>query len=151
MVNYDKPLGISLLAYFLFLLALIIIPLTLYVYLFQDEFWYHGLLQGLKSDIQVLLVVLTVAILIIISGIGLLKSSQGGRVLLLGLCAIGGIHGLILNFSEFFRGILIVIISGIVAAYMLSSGVSEEFSSIDSRKAVDAIDTLESYRKSRFF
>ncbi|UCG68899.1 MAG: hypothetical protein JSV09_14095 [Thermoplasmata archaeon] len=151
MVNYNKPLGISLMAYFLFLLAFIMIPLALYVYFYEDEFWHHGLLQYINSDLQVLFMVLFIAILLLISGVGLLKSAQWGRGLLIALCAMGGIHGLILNFSEFFRGILIVIICGIVAAYMLTSGVSDEFSSIDTRKAVDAIDTLESYRKSRFF
>lgn len=151
MVNYDKPLGISLMAYFLFLLAIIIITMAVYVFLFNDGFWQHGLLQFLKSEVHRLIMVIVFGVLFIISGIGLLKSSPGGRGLLVALCALVGIHGLIMTFSDFFRGILVLLICGIVAIYMFTSRVSAEFQSIDSRKAVEAIDTLESYRKSKFF
>ena len=151
MVNYDRPLGIPLLAYLLWLLALIIIVSAVYVFFYEDEFWYHGLLQSLGSELGNLLVVMTFSMLIISSGIGLLKSSSRGRGLLVALCAIGAIHGVIMAFSDLFRGILVLILCVVVTIYMLTPRVSAEFKTIDSRKAVDAIEKLKSYRKSRFY
>ena len=58
MVDYDKPLGVSLLAYLLFALALITISAAVYVFFYVSEFWEIGLLQTLESKNLRFLIVL---------------------------------------------------------------------------------------------
>ncbi len=151
MVRYDRPLTLPLLVYLLWLLAIIIFTFAFYVFFFQDEFWNHGLFKYLGSELLRLITVLMFCILIITSGIAILKSSPSGRGLLVVLCLIAGIHGVIMIFSGLLRGILVLLVCVIVIIYMYTPGVSAEFQTIDTRKAVDAIETLESYRKSRIF
>lgn len=151
MAKYNRPLSLPLLVYLLWCLAIIIITLTFYVFFFEGEFWNHGLLKFLGSDLIRLSTVLLFSILIVTSGIGILMSSPRGRGLLVVLCLIAAIHGVIMIFSSLLRGILILLICVIVTIYLFTPGVSAEFQSIDTRKAVDAIETLESYRKSRFY
>lgn len=150
MVNYDKPLGLSLLAYILWVIALVIIVGSVYVFFFEGKFWNDGVLQFLESQTLQLIIVLVFSILLIVAGIGLLTSSQGGRVLLIILSIIVVIHGIFILLDELIRGIIVVAIGAVVILYMLKSDVASVFQPVDSRKAVDAIDTLESYRKSRF-
>lgn len=150
MVNYDKPLGLSLLAYILWVLALVIIVGSVYVFFFEGKFWNDGILKFLESQTLQIIIILLFSVLLIISGIGLLTSSQGGRVLLIILSAVVVVHGIFILLNELIRGIIVVAIGAIVILYMLKSDVSSAFQPVDSRKAVDAIDTLESYRKSRF-
>jgi len=151
MVDYDKPLGISLLAYLLFALAIVIISATVYIFFYASEFWTIGLLQFMDSRDLRFFVVLCIAFLIVISGIGLLKTSSSGRGLLIVLCLVGGIHGFFVAQSDFPRGLLVIGICVAVLAYMFSSGVSEIFRPMDSRKAVDSIHALESYHRSRSY
>jgi hypothetical protein len=149
MVNYDRPLGISLLAYFLLALALIIITASVYVFLYESEFWDVGLLQNINSSVQRFLVTIFFASLLLVSSIGLLKTSPGGRRLLLILCLVTGIHGLSVASSELLRGVVILGICTAVIFYSLTSSVSAVFQPMDSRKAVESIDALESYRRVR--
>ena len=151
MTKYYRPLSLNLLVYLLWCLALIIFTLTFYVFFFEDEFWNHGLLKFLGSELIRLSTVLLFCILLVTSGIGILKSSPSGRGLLVFLCSIAAIHALIMIFSDLLRGILVLLICLIVIIYMFTPGVSAEFQSIDTRKAVDAIEALESYRKSRIY
>jgi hypothetical protein len=151
MAKYNRPLSLPLLVYLLWLLALVIIALAFYVFFYEDDFWNHGILKVLGSELIRLITVLSFCILLIISGIGILKSSPSGRGLLVFLCSIAGIHALIMIFSGLLRGILVLLICVVVTIYLFTPGVSAEFQSIDSRKAVDAIETLESYRKSRIY
>jgi hypothetical protein len=150
MVNYDKPLGLSLLAYILWVLALVIIVGTVYVSLFEGKFWNDGILGFLESQTLQIIIILLFGVLLIIAGIGLLASSQGGRVLLIILSAIVVIHGIFVLLDDLTRGLVVTAIGAVVTLYMLKSDVASVFKPVDSRKAVDAIDTLESYRKSRF-
>ena len=151
MAKYNRPLSLPLLVYLLWLLALVIIALAFYVFFYEDDFWNHGLLKVLGSELSRLFTVLSFGILIIISGIGVLKSSPKGRGLMVALCTIAEIHAVIMIFSGLLRGILILLVCVVVTIYLFTPGVSAEFQSIDTRKAVDAIETLESYRKSRIF
>ena len=151
MVDYDKPLGISLLAYLLMALALVIVTAAVYVFFYESEFWDEGVLRALESGDQRFLVVLSFAVLLIVSSIGLLKSSPGGRRLLIILCLVAGIHGMIVAQSEILRGLLIMGVCAAVLIYILTPSVSEVFQPMDSRKAVDSIDALESYRRTRAY
>lgn len=151
MVRYDKPLGIALLTFFLFLSALIIISVAMYVFFYEDAFPKNGLLQGLKSEVHRLIAIIIVCVLIIISGIGLLKASPRGRGLLIGICILGAIQGAIVVFSNTYRGLLLLVLCLSVIAYMFTERVSAVFQPIYSRKAVDAIEALESYRRSRSY
>jgi hypothetical protein len=150
MVNYDKPLGLSLLAYILWVLALVIIVGNVYVFLFEGEVWNNGILGFLESQTLQFIIIMLFSVLLIVAGIGLLTSSQGGRVLLIILSIIVVVHGIFVLLDDFTRGIIVVAIGAVVTLYMFKSDVSSVFQPVDSRKAVDAIDTLESYRKSRF-
>ncbi len=150
MVNYNKPLGITLLTFFLLLLAFVILSLFVYVFFYGGDFWYDGLLKDLRYEEQKFLAIITFSILILISGIGLLKSRSLGRWILIALCGIGAIHGAFIAQIDLNRGVLILGMCIVIALYMLTPSVSESFKPMASTKAVDAIDTLESYRKSRF-
>lgn len=150
MVDYSKPLGISLLAYLLFLLAIVTMIFAVNTFFFEEEFWSTGMLSGIESVDHRMLAVIVGSILIIISGIGLLKTSSWGRWLLIVLCLIGIAQGVIVSFrGDSFRGVVVLFISLFVLIYMFTSSVSDVFKPIYSRKAVDAIEALESYRKSR--
>jgi hypothetical protein len=149
MVNYDKPLGISLLAYLLMLMALIIISTAIYVFFYESEFWDIGLLHTLNSRVQRLLVIMSFAVLIFVSAIGLLKTSPGGRRLLLLLCLVTIIHGVSVASSDIPRGLVIMVVCATVAIFMLNPSISIIFQPMDSRKAVEAIHALESYRRGR--
>ena len=151
MVNYDRPLGIPVLAYLLLLLGLIIISAAAYVFLYESEFWEIGLLNAVKSRFQRLLVIVSFAVLLLVSSIGLLKTSPGGRRLLLVLCLVAGIHGVSVASSDLLRGLIILGICAAVTAYMLTSSVSAVFQPMDSRKAVESIHALESYKKVRSY
>ncbi|UCF09166.1 MAG: hypothetical protein JSW28_05680 [Thermoplasmata archaeon] len=151
MVDYERPLSISLLAYLLFTIALIIISAAVYVFFYEAVFWDHGLLHALNSRVHRLLVVMVFAVLIFGSGIGLLKSSPGGRRLLMVLCLVAGTHGVSVALSDLLRGLLILGICTAVIFHMLTSTVSAVFQPMDSRKAVEAINALESYRRSRAY
>lgn len=149
MVNYDRPLTIPLLAYILWLIAIIIIVATVYVFFYGGKFWNDGILQFIDSESLQLFTLIGFSILLIFSGGGLLTSSSGGRVLLIVLCIIVLIHGLLVLQSDMLPGIIIMIIGAWILLFMFSSGVTQEFSPIDTRKTVDALDTLESYRRNR--
>ncbi|UCE38305.1 MAG: hypothetical protein JSW00_03445 [Thermoplasmata archaeon] len=151
MVDYDKPLTLSLLAYILWVLSLIFIAISVYVLFYGGKFWNDGILQFLESESHHLYVIIAFSILILTSGASILKSSSWGRNLLIVLCIIVVIHGIIVMLSDTVRGILIVLISAGIIAYMLTSRVSAVFQPIDSRKSIKAIETLESYRRSRHF
>lgn len=151
MVDYNKPLGISLLAYLLFTLALIIISAAVYVFFYDSEFWETGILNMIESRDLRFMGVIGFALLIAVSGIGLLKTSPSGRVLLVVLGLVTGIHGLIVAQSDLMRGFIIIGICIAVLAYMFSSNVSEVFRPMDSRKAVDSISALESYHRVRSY
>ncbi len=151
MVNYDKPLTLSLLTYILWVLALVIIAMTVYVFFLEEgEFWDHGILQYMGSEFISFIVIIAFCLLMVFAGIGLLTESGAGRGLLMVLCIIVVIHGILILLSDFTRGGMITIIGAVIFVYMLKSDVSEVFQPIDSRKSVDAIDTLESYRNRNF-
>lgn len=151
MVDYDRPLGISLLAYLLMVLALIIIAAAVYVFFYEGEFWDIGLLHNLNSMVHRSLVVMSFAVLLFVSSVGLLKTSLGGRRLLLVLCLLAGIHGVSVASSEPLRGLVILLACAGVTFYTLSPSVSAVFQPMDSRKAVESIDALESYKKVRSY
>ena len=151
MVDYNKPLGISLLAYLLFALALIIITAAVYVFFYESEFWETGILNMIDSGDLRFLVVIGFALLIAVSGIGLLKTSPRGRGLLMVLDLVAVIHGLVVAQSDLLRGLVIIVICIVVLAYIFSSNVSEVFRPMDSRKAVDSISALESYHRVRSY
>jgi hypothetical protein len=150
MVDYDKPLGLSLLAYILWVFALVIIVGGFYVFLFGEKFWNDGILKFLGSESLQLIIIIGFGILLISTGIGLLTSSPGGRVLLIILSIIVCAHGIFVLLDDLIPGIVFLAVGAVVTLYMLKSDVASVFQPVDARKAVDAIDTLESYRKSRF-
>jgi hypothetical protein len=117
---------------------------------YGEIFWHDGILQYLESESQKLIAVIVFALLLAFSGIGLLSSSSWGRALLIGLCLVVIIHGVLVFMTDNVRGILFMISGGWILGYMFTSGVADVFRSIDSRKTVEALDTLESYRKGRF-
>lgn len=150
MVNYDKPLGISLMAYILWLLAIVIIAANVYVFFYGGQFWNDGVLKFLESSTLQFIFIIVFCLLLVSAGIGLLMTSPAGRTLLIILSVIVVVHGIFVLLTDLPRGIVVVAIGAYVALYMFKSDVSSAFQPVDSRKAVDAIDTLESYRKSRF-
>lgn len=149
MVDWDKPVGIALLTYFLWLLALIMISLAAYVLFYGGEFWYNGMLQGLSSRTHRIIAIIGFALAITFAGIGFMNSSQGGRLFLMGLSILGMIQGIVVLMENFIRGMIILLVCVFVAGYMLTPRVSAVFKPIDSKKAVDAIDALDKYRRSR--
>jgi hypothetical protein len=149
MVNYDRPLGLSLMAYLLWVFALVLISFSVYALLFGGKFWYDGILQVFDSRVLQIIILIIFSLLLIFSGIGILTSSPAARGLLIALSGLVVVHGLLVLSTDFTRGLLAIVVSGCVLGYMLTSGVSEVFSPMDSRKGVDAIDTLESYRRTR--
>lgn len=150
MVNYDRPLSLSLLSYILWVIALILIPLSVYIMFYGEIFWHDGILQYAGSESQKLFVVIGFALLMAFSGIGLLSSASWGRGLLIALCIIIIIHGVLVLQTDTLSGLLFIVLGGWILGYMFTSGVRDVFKPIDSRKTVDALDTLESYRKGRF-
>jgi hypothetical protein len=150
MVQYDRPLLLPLLVFFLWLLSLIMIVYSAYLYLYEDEFFSQGLIGGLEGATARFGVILLYSVFIMIAGILILKSSPRGRQLIVMLSLLGLIHGVIVAFSDMTKGILILFLCIIVIAYMFTSRVSSIFQPIYSRKAVDAIDALEFYKKGRF-
>jgi hypothetical protein len=151
MVNYDKPLTLSLLTYILWVLALVIIAMTVYVFFLEEgDFWDHGILQYMGSEFLSFIVIIAFCLLMVFAGIGILTESGYGRGLLMVLCIIVVLHGILILLDDFTRGFIITAIGAIVFAYMLKSDVAEVFQSIDSRKSVNAIETLESYRNRNF-
>ena len=151
MVDYDKPLSLSLLAYLLWCVAFILISAAVYVLFYGGKFWHDGILQFIESEAQQLIVIIIFSIFILIASVGILKSSPGGRGLLIALCGITAIHGIVVMLSDFPRGFIFLVIALVIIAYLFTYAVSSVFQPMDSRKAVDAIDRLESYRKGRFF
>jgi len=151
MVNYNRPLGIPLMVYLLWALAFFMIAIAVYVLYYGGKFWHDGILQYIESEEQRLLAIIFFSILILISGIGMLKTSPTSRGLLVALCIITGIHGILVMLSDFVRGFSIIIIALVIIGYLFTYGVSSAFQPMDSRKAVDAIEALESYKKSRLF
>ncbi len=149
MVDWDKPIGIALLTYFLWLLALIMISLAAYVLFYGGEFWYDGILQGLSSKTHRIITIIGFALAIAFAGIGFMNSSQGGRLLLIGLSILGMIQGIAVSMEDFNRGMIILFVCVFVAGYLFTPRVSAVFKPIDSKKAVDAIDALDKYKKSR--
>jgi hypothetical protein len=151
MVNYDKPLTLSLLTYIMWVLALVIITLTVYVFfLVEGDFWGHGILQYMPSEFLSFIVIIVFCLLMIFAGIGLLTESGAGRGLLMVLCIIVVLHGILILLDDFTRGFIVTAIGAVVFVYMLKSDVAEVFQPIDSRKTVNALDTLESYRNRNF-
>ncbi len=150
MVNYDKPLGLPLLTFFLWALASVIIAGVVYVFFYGGTFWHDGILQGLEFEEQKFMAIITFGICLLISGIGLLKSSPLGRWILIGLCVVGVIHGVFVAQTEFIRGLIVIAMCAGIALYLLTSAVSQAFKPMASSKAVDAIDALESYRRGKF-
>lgn len=151
MVDYDKPLSLSLLAYLLLCVAFILIAMAVYVLFYGGKFWHDGILQIIESEAQQLIIIIILSIFIIVAAAGILKSSSGGRGLLIALCIITAIHGVVVMLSDFTRGLVFLVIAIVIIAYLFTYGVSSVFKPMDSRKAVDAIDALESYRRTRFF
>lgn len=151
MVDYNRPLGIPLMVYLLWSLAFFLIAIAVYVLFYGGKFWHDGILQYIESEQQQLLVIIIFSIFIMISGIGMLKTSPTSRGILVALCIITAIHGILVLLSDFVRGFLIMIIALVIIAYLFTYGVSSVFKPMDSRKAVDAIETLESYRKGKLF
>jgi hypothetical protein len=149
MVNYDKPIGISLLTLFLWFMAFIMIALSVYVFFYGSEFYYEGMLQGLRTKLYRTGAIIIFAVLILIAGIGLMKSALWGRGLLIGLSLLGIIQGIAVFGEDTTRGIMILIFSGFVIGYMFTSKVKDVFKEMDSRKALHAIDALDDYRKNR--
>jgi hypothetical protein len=149
MVNYDKPLTLSLLAYILWLIALIIITASVYTLFYGEKFFKDGILQFIESDSMQLYILIGFGLLMIFAGVGILTASSGGRVLLIILSIVVVIHGLFVLMEDTIPGIIIMVIGAWILLYMLSSRVADVFSPIDSRKTVNALETLESYRKSR--
>jgi hypothetical protein len=150
MVNYERPLSLSLLSYILWLLALVLIILSVYILFYGEIFWHEGILQYMGTESQQLFFVIGFAVLMAFSGVGLLSSASWGRGLMIGLCVIVLIHGVLVLLEDTLRGLFFIFIGGWILAYMFTSGVADVFKPIDSRKTVDALDTLESYRKGRF-
>ncbi len=150
MVNYDRPLSLSLLSYILWVIALVLIPLSIYIMFYGEIFWHDGILQYIEAESTKLIVVIVFALLLAFAGIGLLSSASWGRGLMIGLSLMVIIHGLLVFFEETLNGLFFMIIGGWILVYMFTSGVSDVFKPMDSRKTVDALDTLESYRKGRF-
>jgi Na+/melibiose symporter-like transporter len=151
MVDYDKPLSLSLLAYMLLCVAFVLISTAVYVLFYGGKFWNDGILQVIESDAQQVLVIIIFSVFIMIASAGILKSSSGGRGLLIALCGITAIHGIVVMLSDFPRGFVFLVIAIVIIAYLFTYGVSSVFRPMDSRKAVDAIDALESYRRTRHF
>jgi hypothetical protein len=151
MVDYDKPLSLSLLAYLLFCVAFVLISAAAYVLFYGGKFWNDGILQYIESEAQQMLVIIIFSIFILIASIGILKSSPSSRGLLIALCGITAIHGIVVMLSDFSRGFVFLIITIIIIVYLFTYGVSSVFQPMDSRKAVDAIDTLDSFRKGRLY
>ncbi len=149
MVDYDKPLSLSLLAYLLWCVAFVLISAAVYVFFYGGKFWNDGILQFIESEAQELLVIIIFSIFILIASAGILKSSPGGRGLLIALCGITAIHGIAVIPSDFPRGFVFLVIAIVIIVYLFTYAVSSVFQPMDSRKAVDAIDVLESYRKGR--
>lgn len=149
MVDYDKPLGISLMAFLIFALVVVIMSAAVYVFLYESEFWDHGLLQVFDTGIQRFIVVVSFSVLSVVGAIGLLKTSPGGRKLILVLCLISIVHGAIIARSDLDRGLAVLGICALVLLYNLSSSVSAVFKPMDSRKAVESIEVLQSYRRGR--
>lgn len=149
MVNYDRPLTLSLLAYILWLIALILIAASVYVFFYGGKFWNDGILQFVESESLQIFIIIGFSLLLIFSGVGILTSSSAARALLIVLSIAVIIHGLLVFLSETLPGIILMIIGGWILLYMFTSGVVDAFSTIDSRKTVDALNTLESYRRSR--
>ncbi len=151
MVDYDRPLSLPLLVYILWTVAFVLIAMAVYILFYGGKFWNDGILQFVESQEQQLIVIIIFSIFILISGIGILKSSPAGRGLLVALCAITGIHGILVMQSDLARGLVFLIVAVIIIAYLFTYGVSSVFRPMDYKKAVDAIDALDSYRKGRFF
>jgi hypothetical protein len=151
MVDYDKPLSLSLLAFLLLCVALVLISASVYVFFYGGKFWNDGIMQYVESGALQIIIIIIFCIFIIVAAAGILKSSSGGRGLLIGLCIITAVHGIFVMLSDFIRGLVFLVIAIVIIAYLLTYGVSSVFQPMDSRKAVDAIDALESYRKTRFF
>jgi hypothetical protein len=151
MVDYDKPLSLSLLAYLLFCVAFVLISAAVYVLFYGGKFWNDGILQYIESEAQQMLVIIIFSIFILIASAGILKSSPGGRGLLIALCGITAIHGIAVMQSDFPRGFVFLVIAIVIIVYLFTYAVSSVFQPMDSRKAVDAIDTLESFRKGRLY
>ena len=149
MVNYDRPLTLSLLAFILWLIALILILSSVYVFFYGGKYWNDGILQFFGSESVQLFIIIGFSLGLIFSGVGILKTSSGGRALLIVLCILVIIHGLLVLLSDTLPGLIIMGIGAWVLLFMFSSRVSEEFSPIDSRKTVDALDALDSYRRGR--
>jgi hypothetical protein len=151
MVDYDKPLSLSLLAYLLFCVAFVLISTAVYVLFYGGKFWNDGILQYIESEAQQMLVIIIFSIFILIASIGILKSSPSSRGLLIALCGITAIHGIVVMSSDFTRGLVFLVIAVVIVVYLFTYGVSSVFQPMDSRKAVDAIDTLDSFRKGRLY
>jgi hypothetical protein len=151
MVDYDKPLSLSLLAYLLFCVAFVLISTAVYVLFYGGKFWNDGILQYIESEAQQMLVIIIFSIFILIASIGILKSSPSSRGLLIALCGITAIHGIVVMSSDFTRGLVFLVIVVVIVVYLFTYGVSSVFQPMDSRKAVDAIDTLDSFRKGRLY
>jgi hypothetical protein len=149
MVNYDRPLTLSLLAFILWLIALVLIAASVYVFFFGGQFWNDGILQFVESESLQIFIIIGFSLLLVFAGIGILTSSSAARALLIALSILVIIHGLFVFLSETLPGIIVMVIGAWVLLYMFTSGVVDAFSSIDSRKTVDALNTLESYRRSR--
>jgi hypothetical protein len=149
MVDYEKPLTLSLLAYIFLLLAFLFIAVAVYVLFGGEKFWNDGLLEGLQSETIQLFVIMGFSVLMIISSIGLLKTSPAGRGLLIMLSIISAVQGAAVALSDITRGIVIIILCIILILYLNTYDVKSVFQSIDSRKSVNAIESLESYRRGR--
>jgi hypothetical protein len=150
MVNYNKPLSISLLAFLLFLLSIVVMIFAVHVFFYEEGFWDYGLLSGIASETHRMVAVIILNMFIIGSGIGLLKSASWGRWLFISLCLLGIAQGVVVAFSDSLRGAGLFLICLFLIIYMFTSRVADVFKPIYSRKAVDAIEALDSYRKSRF-
>ena len=149
MVDYDRPMGIPLLTFSMWLLAFVIISVAVYGYFHDDQILQYGLIKALGSDMYRLFAIILYCVAILVSGIGLMKSSSRGRDLLVLLSIFGTIHGAMVAITDMSRGALIVLLCVGVIIYMMTPRVAAVFRSIDSRKAVNAIEALESYRRSK--
>ena len=150
MVDYDKPMTLTLLALILLLTAFITITAAMYAFFYTDEFWNHGLLKGIGAESNRLFMVLIFSVLLLMSGIGLLKSASLGRWLFVLVNILMIIHGIMMVISGISRGYILLIVCVILIFYMFTRRVSDVFRPIDSQKAVSAINALESYRRRGF-
>lgn len=151
MVDYDKPLSLSLLVFMLWCIAFVLISAAVYVFFYGGKFWNDGILQYIESEAHQVIIIIIFSIFILIAGGGILKSMPSGRGLLIALSIITAVHGIFVVQTDFTRGIVFLAVAVIIIIYLFTYGVSSVFQPMDSRKAVDSIDALESYRRTRHF